>query len=48
LRKSAKDLPWKELNIDVVIESLDFLGKREDANQHIEGRAKQVICFSTS
>jgi len=41
--KSPKDLPWKELNIDVVIESTGFFRKREDANQHIEAGAKKVI-----
>ncbi|MBR9833153.1 type I glyceraldehyde-3-phosphate dehydrogenase [bacterium] len=42
-QKSPKDLPWKELNIDVVIESTGFFRKREDANQHIEAGAKKVI-----
>lgn len=42
-QKSPKDLPWKELNIDVVIESTGFFRKREDANLHIEAGAKKVI-----
>jgi glyceraldehyde 3-phosphate dehydrogenase len=42
-QKSPKDLPWKELNIDVVIEATGFFRKREDANQHIEAGAKKVI-----
>lgn len=42
-QKSPKDLPWKELAIDVVIESTGFFRKREEAGQHIEAGAKKVI-----
>lgn len=42
-QKSPKDLPWKELAIDVVIESTGFFRKREDASQHIEAGARKVI-----
>lgn len=42
-QKAPKDLPWKALNIDVVIESTGFFRKREEANQHIEAGAKKVI-----
>lgn len=41
--KSPKDLPWKELAIDVVIESTGFFRKREEASQHIEAGARKVI-----
>lgn len=42
-QKSPKDLPWKELAIDVVIESTGFFRKREEASQHIEVGARKVI-----
>lgn len=42
-QKSPKDLPWKELAIDVVIESTGFFRKREEASQHIEAGARKVI-----
>lgn len=37
------DLPWKELNIDVVIESTGRFTKREDAEKHIHAGAKVVV-----
>ena len=37
-------LPWKDLNVDVVIESTGFFTKAEDARRHVdEGGAKKVI-----
>lgn len=36
-------LPWKELNIDVVIESTGFFTLREDAEKHIHAGAKYVV-----
>jgi glyceraldehyde 3-phosphate dehydrogenase len=37
-------LPWKELNIDVVIESTGFFVKKEDAIRHVsESGARKVI-----
>ena len=41
--KEPKDLPWKELGIDVVIESTGIYTKRDQAMQHIEAGAKKVI-----
>lgn len=41
--RSPKDLPWSELNVDVVIESTGFFVKSEDAKQHIEAGAKRVV-----
>ncbi len=41
-RDPAK-LPWKELNIDVVLESTGFFLSREKASLHFEGGAKRVI-----
>jgi glyceraldehyde 3-phosphate dehydrogenase len=37
-------LPWKDLNVDVVVESTGFFTKAEDARRHVdEGGAKKVI-----
>ena len=41
--KEPKDLPWKELGIDLVIESTGIYKKRELAMQHIEAGAKKVV-----
>lgn len=36
-------LPWKELGVDVVIESTGLFRKRPDAQKHIDAGAKKVI-----
>lgn len=36
-------LPWKDLNVDVVLESTGRFTKAEDAKKHIAGGAKKVI-----
>ncbi|MGH4126267.1 MAG: type I glyceraldehyde-3-phosphate dehydrogenase [Clostridium sp.] len=41
--KEAKNLPWKQLGVDVVIESTGIYTKREQAMQHIEAGAKKVL-----
>ena len=41
--KNPSNLPWKELNIDVVIESTGVFTKEEDASKHIEAGAKTVV-----
>ncbi|MBZ9633277.1 type I glyceraldehyde-3-phosphate dehydrogenase [Clostridium sp. FP1] len=41
--KEAKNLPWKQLGVDVVIESTGIYTKREQAMQHIEAGAKKVV-----
>ena len=41
--KEPANLPWRDLNIDVVIESTGFFTKPEDARKHIEAGAKRVI-----
>lgn len=38
-----KDFPWKELEIDVVLECTGKYTNEEDANKHIEAGAKHVI-----
>ena len=41
--KNPAELPWKELNVDVVLECTGlFLGK-DDAGKHLEAGAKKVI-----
>ncbi|NAZ14771.1 type I glyceraldehyde-3-phosphate dehydrogenase [Glutamicibacter soli] len=41
-RKPA-NLPWRELNVDIVIESTGLFTKADDARHHIEAGAKKVI-----
>jgi glyceraldehyde 3-phosphate dehydrogenase len=41
--KDPANLPWKELGIDVVIESTGFFLDRETAGKHITAGAKKVI-----
>ena len=41
--KDPAQLPWKELGIDVVIESTGFFTKYEDAQKHIAAGAKHVV-----
>ncbi|HEX7259608.1 MAG TPA: glyceraldehyde-3-phosphate dehydrogenase [Candidatus Saccharimonadia bacterium] len=36
-------LPWKDLDVDVVIESTGFFVKREDAGKHLTAGAKRVV-----
>jgi glyceraldehyde 3-phosphate dehydrogenase len=41
--KDAGSLPWKELEVDVVIESTGIFRKREQAAKHLEAGAKKVV-----
>ena len=41
--KDPAKLPWKDLNVDVVVESTGFFTKREDAEKHIHAGAKTVV-----
>lgn len=41
--KKPENLPWKQENIDIVIESTGQFTKRQDAMKHIEAGAKKVI-----
>lgn len=41
--KDPADLPWDELEIDVVIESTGIFLKYEDAKKHLEAGAKKVV-----
>lgn len=41
--RDPKKLPWKELNIDVVLECTGFFTSKEKASAHLEAGAKKVI-----
>ena len=41
--RDPKNLPWKELGVDVVIESTGFFTKRDAAAAHLEAGARLVI-----
>lgn len=41
--KDPGKLPWKEMNIEIVIESTGLFTKREDAEKHIHAGAKTVV-----
>lgn len=41
--KDPSALPWKDLGVDIVIESTGRFTKREDAAKHIEAGARKVI-----
>lgn len=41
--KDPSNLPWKDLNIDVVLECTGLFTKEENARKHLEAGAKKVI-----
>ncbi len=41
--KDPAKLPWKQLGVDVVIESTGFFTKRDDAAKHIAAGARRVL-----
>lgn len=41
--RDPRNLPWKELGVDIVIESTGKFVSREKANYHIEAGAKKVV-----
>jgi glyceraldehyde 3-phosphate dehydrogenase len=42
-QKDPSALPWKDLGVDIVLESTGRFTKAEDARKHIDGGAKKVI-----
>lgn len=46
--KDPAQLPWKELGVDVVIESTGIFTKLEDAKKHIAAGAKTVVISAPS
>ncbi|MGX1639734.1 type I glyceraldehyde-3-phosphate dehydrogenase [Sphingobacterium sp. NPDC055431] len=47
-QKNPGDLPWKDLDIDVVVESTGFFVKAELAAKHLDAGAKQVVMSAPS
>ena len=41
--KDPSRLPWKELNVDFVVEATGIFTSREDASKHLQAGAKRVI-----
>ena len=41
--RDPAQLPWKDLGVDVVIESTGLFTKRDAAAKHLEAGAKKVI-----
>lgn len=41
--RDPANLPWKELGIDIVVESTGFFRTREGAQKHIDAGAKKVV-----
>jgi glyceraldehyde 3-phosphate dehydrogenase len=41
--KDPQDLPWKELGVEIVIESTGIFRDRESAEKHLQAGAKKVI-----
>ena len=46
--KDPARLPWKEMNVEVVIESTGFFTSQEDAEKHIHAGAKTVVISGPS
>jgi glyceraldehyde 3-phosphate dehydrogenase len=46
--KDPKNLPWKELDIDVVVESTGFFTEFDKARAHIDAGAKRVVITAPS
>lgn len=47
-QRNPEDLPWKALDIDVVVESTGFFVKKDLASKHLDAGAKQVIISAPS
>ncbi|WP_066891137.1 type I glyceraldehyde-3-phosphate dehydrogenase [Clostridium nigeriense] len=41
--RNPQDLPWKELNVDVVLECTGFFTSQEKAGLHLQAGAKKVV-----
>ena len=42
-QRDPASLPWKDLGVDIVVESTGLFTKREDASKHLDAGAKKVI-----
>lgn len=47
-QKDPKNLPWKELEVDIVLECTGFFTEIEGAKKHIDAGAKKVIISAPS
>lgn len=41
--RDPAELPWKDLGVDIVVESTGFFTKAEDAKKHLSAGAKKVV-----
>jgi glyceraldehyde 3-phosphate dehydrogenase (phosphorylating) len=48
VQKDPKDLPWRDLGVDYVIESTGRFTNRDDAGRHLAAGAKRVIISAPS
>ncbi len=48
MKANPNELPWKDWNIDMVIECTGFFTKKQDAQGHIDAGAKKVIISAPS
>lgn len=46
--RDPANLPWKDMNVDIVIESTGFFTKRNDAAKHLSAGAKKVFISGPS
>ena len=42
-QRDPASLPWKDLGVDIVVESTGLFTKREDASKHLDAGAKKII-----
>ncbi len=42
-QKDPKDLPWKDLGVDIVVESTGVFEDRESASEHLSAGARKVV-----
>jgi len=48
MKATPAELPWKDHNVDIVIESTGFFTKKADASGHLKAGAKKVIISAPS
>lgn len=48
MKTTPAELPWKDLGVDLVIESTGFFAKKADAKGHLDAGAKKVVISAPS